>query len=159
MYLILNKEHFTFHLHYKHSGTFANRKYEELYYPKNQKMCDLILLSLLKMRPHDSQSRLQWWKCDPIWMYPTPTPSRKIQWRQLLKTYHISPCNIRRSKTQKLNRWVEFALNAWRKTCGRCVQHVSFGGFSDLINSLDGQDLRVKSDRLGGIKQNIKIEK
>ena len=54
---------------------------------------------------------------------------------------------------------MEFALNAWRKTCGRCVQHVSFGGFSDLINSLDGQDLRVNSDRLGGIKQNIMIEK
>ena len=24
---------------YKHSGTFANRKYEELSYPQNQKMC------------------------------------------------------------------------------------------------------------------------
>ena len=30
----LNEEHFTFHLQYKHSGTFANRKYEELSYPK-----------------------------------------------------------------------------------------------------------------------------
>ena len=27
------KEHFTFHLQYKHSGAFANRKYEELSYP------------------------------------------------------------------------------------------------------------------------------
>ena len=35
----LNEEHFTFHLQYKHSGTFANRKYEELYYSKNQKKC------------------------------------------------------------------------------------------------------------------------
>ena len=43
----------TFHLQYKHSGTFANCKYEELSYPKNQKMCDPILL---KMQPHDSQS-------------------------------------------------------------------------------------------------------
>ena len=51
-----NKEHFTFHLQYKHSGTFANRKYEELSYPKNQKMCDPILVTLLKMRPHYSQS-------------------------------------------------------------------------------------------------------
>ena len=25
----LNKEHFTFHLQYKHSGTFADCKYEE----------------------------------------------------------------------------------------------------------------------------------
>ena len=44
------------HLQYKHSGTFANRKYEELSYPKNQKMCDPILVTLLKMRPHYSQS-------------------------------------------------------------------------------------------------------
>ena len=45
----------TFHLKYKHSGTFANRKYEELSYAKNQKMCDPILMTLialLKMRPH-----------------------------------------------------------------------------------------------------------
>ena len=37
---MLNEEHFTFHMQYKHSGKFANRKYEELSYPKNQKMCD-----------------------------------------------------------------------------------------------------------------------
>ena len=48
------KEHLTFHPEYKHSGTFANRKYEELSYPKNQKMCDPILVTLLKMRPHHS---------------------------------------------------------------------------------------------------------
>ena len=30
----MNEEYFTFHLQYKHSGTFANRKYEELPYPK-----------------------------------------------------------------------------------------------------------------------------
>ena len=32
----LNEEHFTFtfHLQYKHCGTFANRKYEELSYPQ-----------------------------------------------------------------------------------------------------------------------------
>ena len=56
MCLILNKEHFTFHLQYKHSGMFANCKYEELSYPKNQKMCDPNLGTLLKMRPHDNQS-------------------------------------------------------------------------------------------------------
>ena len=33
MYLILNEEHFTFYLQYKNSGTFANRKCEELSYP------------------------------------------------------------------------------------------------------------------------------
>ena len=35
---------------------FAIRKYEELSYPKNAKMCDTILVTLLKMRPHYSQS-------------------------------------------------------------------------------------------------------
>ena len=39
----------------KHSATFANRKYEELSYPKNQIMCDPILVTLLKMRPYYSQ--------------------------------------------------------------------------------------------------------
>ena len=52
----MKKEHFTFHLQNKHSGTFTNYKYEELSYHKNQKTCDPILVTLLKMRPHDSQS-------------------------------------------------------------------------------------------------------
>ena len=50
IYRILNEEHITFHPQYKHSGTFANREYEELSYPKNRKMCDPILVTLLKMR-------------------------------------------------------------------------------------------------------------
>ena len=48
---MLNEEHFTFHLQYKHSGTFANRKHEELSYHKNQKMCDPILVDLLNCHP------------------------------------------------------------------------------------------------------------
>ena len=56
MYLTLNKEHLNFHLQYKHSGTFANRTFEELSCLKNQKMCDPILVNLLKMRPYDSES-------------------------------------------------------------------------------------------------------
>ena len=56
IYLISSEEHSTFHQQYKHSGTFANHKYKELSYPKNQKMCDPILVILLKMRPHYSQS-------------------------------------------------------------------------------------------------------
>ena len=44
--LILNEEQFTFRLQYKHSGTFAKRKYEELSYPKNQKMCGPIQVTL-----------------------------------------------------------------------------------------------------------------
>ena len=54
MYLILKKEHFTFH-----SGMFANRKYEERPYPKHQKMCEPILVTLWKMWPQDSQSSLE----------------------------------------------------------------------------------------------------
>lgn len=42
---ILNKEHFTFQLQYKYSGTFANNKYEEMSIPKIKKMCDPILAS------------------------------------------------------------------------------------------------------------------
>ena len=56
IYLILNEEHFTFHLQYKHSCTFADRKCKELSYPKNQKMCDPILETLLKVRSHYNQS-------------------------------------------------------------------------------------------------------
>ena len=59
IYLILNEEHFTFHIQFKHSGswsgTLANRKSEELSYPKNHKKCDPIL-TLLKMRLNYSQS-------------------------------------------------------------------------------------------------------
>ena len=44
-------------MQYKHSGTFADRKYEELSYPKNPKMCDPIIETLLK-------------KCDPIIVNP-----------------------------------------------------------------------------------------
>ena len=48
----LNEEHFTFRLQYKYPDRFANRKYEQLSYPKNPKMCDPILVTLLKMQPH-----------------------------------------------------------------------------------------------------------
>ena len=51
----LNEKHFTFHLQYKHSGTFANRKYEELSCLKNPKKSDPILVTLLKMLPDYSQ--------------------------------------------------------------------------------------------------------
>ena len=45
-FLKLNEEHFTFHLQYKHSGTFAICKYEELFYPKKSE----------NVRPHSSNS-------------------------------------------------------------------------------------------------------
>ena len=50
----MNEEHFTIYLQHKHSGMFANHKYEELSYPKNLKMCNPILETLLKMGPHYS---------------------------------------------------------------------------------------------------------
>ena len=52
----LNEEHLTFHLQCKHSGTFANRKYEELSYPKKSENFRPILVTLLKMQPQYSQS-------------------------------------------------------------------------------------------------------
>ena len=52
----MNEEHFTFHLQYKHSGTFANRKYEELFYPKKAEHVRPHSSNSLKMRPHYSQS-------------------------------------------------------------------------------------------------------
>ena len=49
-------KYFTFHLQYKHSGTFANRKYEELSYPQNPKMYEPIVVRVLKMQAHYSKS-------------------------------------------------------------------------------------------------------
>ena len=56
LFFKLNKESFTFHLQYKHSRKFANRKYEELSYPQKYENVRPILVALLKMRPHNSQS-------------------------------------------------------------------------------------------------------
>ena len=55
MYLILNKERFTFHLQCKHSDTFGYCKYEELSYP-NIRNVRPVLVTLLKMQCQDSQS-------------------------------------------------------------------------------------------------------
>ena len=52
----MNEEHFTFHLQYKHSGTFANRKYEELSYPQKAENVRPHSSNSLKMQPHYSQS-------------------------------------------------------------------------------------------------------
>ena len=43
---LLNEEHFTFRLQYKHSGTFANLKYEDLSYPQKSE----------NVRPHSGNS-------------------------------------------------------------------------------------------------------
>ena len=39
------------HLQYKHSGTLANRKHEELSDPPNQKICDPIIVNPCKCDP------------------------------------------------------------------------------------------------------------
>ena len=52
----MNEEHFTFHRQYKHFGPFANRKYEELSYPKKAENVRSHSSNSLKMRPHYSQS-------------------------------------------------------------------------------------------------------
>ena len=54
----MNEEHFTCHLQYKINIlvcllTVMN---EQLSYPKNPKMCDPTLVTLLKMQPNYSQS-------------------------------------------------------------------------------------------------------
>ena len=50
------KNTFSFHLQYKHSGAFANRNMKNFLTPKNPKMGDSILVTLLKVRPHYTQS-------------------------------------------------------------------------------------------------------
>ena len=53
----LNEEHFNFHLQYKHPGTSVlTVNMKNCLTPKNSKMCHPILVTLLKMRPHCSQS-------------------------------------------------------------------------------------------------------
>ena len=54
----LNEEHFTFYLQYKHSGTFANGKYEELSYPKKAE----------NVRPHYRHPVVK------MWPYPAANP-------------------------------------------------------------------------------------
>ena len=55
----MNDELFTFHLQYKHSGTFANHKYEERSYAQKFDFVRPHSSFLLKMRPHYSHSSHQ----------------------------------------------------------------------------------------------------
>ena len=84
--LILNEEHSTSHLQWKHSGTFANCKYEELSYITNQKICDPILVIVLKMQPYYSHYRHKnatpFSGTSPLASYkevPPPPPDEKVQ--------------------------------------------------------------------------------
>ena len=83
--LILNEEHSTSHLQCKHSGTFANRKYEKLSYTKYQKMCDPILVIVLKVRPHPAAHPHQ-----PLIRKFPPPPSGILKDRKkLYPFYHV----------------------------------------------------------------------
>ena len=54
----MNEEYFTFHLQYKHSGTFANRNCEEHFLPrKSENVRPHSSKTPMKMRPHYGQSR------------------------------------------------------------------------------------------------------
>ena len=53
--------HFTFHLQYKHCGTFANRKFEELPYPKKSgNVRPHSSNAIRKMLPHHSHSSCEY---------------------------------------------------------------------------------------------------
>ena len=70
----LNEEHFTFHLQYKHSGTFANHEYEELSYPKHSENAPgpHSSNSLENATPSSDTSPLASYKEEP-----SPPPNRK----------------------------------------------------------------------------------
>ena len=52
----MNEEHFTIHLQYKLSGTFGDRKYEELSYPKKSGNVRPHSSNSIEKPPHYSQS-------------------------------------------------------------------------------------------------------
>ena len=71
----------TFHLQYKHSGTFANRKYEELSYPKIKKLCDPISSnSIENATPSSGTSPLASYRKVP------PHPRREIRLKTDIET-------------------------------------------------------------------------
>ena len=78
----LNEEHFTFHLQYKHSGTFANRKYEELSYPpKSENARPHSSNSLKNATPSSGTSPLAYYKEETP--TPPPSPTRATMLRRL----------------------------------------------------------------------------
>ena len=88
----LNEEHFTFHLQYKHSGTFANRKYGELSYPKKSEnvLPHFIQSSLENGTPSSGTSPLASYKE----VLPPPHPlGLKTVTQQMQK----EPCHVRTS--------------------------------------------------------------
>ena len=124
--LILNEEHFTFHIQFKHSGTLANRKYEELSHPKNHKKCDLIL-TLLKMRLNSSQSSGE-----------NATPSRGTS--PLASYEEVPPPPPPRAEVQPLTFFIyRFQEDVWtvrNKINGRCREVAVSGDSTVWMNNL-----------------------
>ena len=63
-FLELNEEHSTFHVRYEHSGTFADRKYEQLSYP--QKSENVLSHSSNSIEKATQLQSIQSWRSDPI---------------------------------------------------------------------------------------------
>ena len=63
-FLELNEEHSTFHVRYEHSGTFADRKYEQLSYP--QKSENVLSHSSNSIEKATQLQSIQSWRSDLI---------------------------------------------------------------------------------------------
>ena len=63
-FLELNEEHSTFHVRYEHSGTFADRKYEQLSYPKKSE--NVLSHSSNSIEKATQLQSIQSWRSDPI---------------------------------------------------------------------------------------------
>ena len=91
----------SFHLQYKRSGTFATGRGEELSYPQNLKMCDPILVTLLKMQPHYSQSsRENATPSSDTSQQPHPPASRVNLW-QVQACAYMALNNITKMESQR----------------------------------------------------------
>ena len=77
----------------KHSGTFPNRKCEEPFLtPKIPKMCDPIVVTLLKMRPHYSQSSRENVTPSPLASYKEVSP--RVFYLSTPPCLHISQAHL-----------------------------------------------------------------
>ena len=92
--------HFTFHLQYKRCGTFANRKFEELPYPKKSgNVRPHSSNAIRKMLPHHSHS-----SCE----YATPSSGTFP-----LASYKEVPPPPDRTPTRNLAFWPFSSVNIW----------------------------------------------
>ena len=63
-FLELNEEHSTFHVRYEHSGTFDDRKYEQLSYPKKSE--NVLSHSSNSIEKATQLQSIQSWRSDLI---------------------------------------------------------------------------------------------